>query len=278
MAKRMSIVSLYRVCVAYVSNTIHSLCPLHEDIFASTLPLHVSKDLVVQSFKQQNFTSLYHPRKHRLSRNGRRYIEHRLPTAILSRLRRLVREAPSHCRQLVEPSLVGTMSQDDMSLVEVLGQLLHLRLVTQYPRIVTDCAQLPVTENCKELCKPTFSNQRDTDGSLYQLVTCEQLLESEMCLDQRLAVRLSFHLLHALPCQQMVNIPFLNEAQLSFPEGCKLNLIEYIACSLGPMLQSATALPHIVSSYPLLNRVSLVLTGQGSVLPLGLLTLSTIAP
>ncbi|KAL3190338.1 hypothetical protein MRX96_019409 [Rhipicephalus microplus] len=95
MVEHMSLVSLYRLCVVYVSTNIHSLCPAHEDMFASALPLNVSKDLVAQSLKHENFASLYDLLKHRLSYNMLRYTEHRLPMAILSRLPRLVREAPS---------------------------------------------------------------------------------------------------------------------------------------------------------------------------------------
>ncbi|KAH7951514.1 hypothetical protein HPB52_010261 [Rhipicephalus sanguineus] len=231
MAKRKFPVSLYRLRVVSVSDTIHSLWPAHEDIFANAFPLHVSKDLVVQSFKQQIYTSLHHLPKRRLSRNGLRYIEHRLPTAILSRRPRLVREAPSHCMPLVELSLVGTMSEDDRSLVDVLiGQLPHLRRVTQCRRNVTDHAQVPVAE---ELSKPTFSKERVTDSSLYQLVTCQRLLESEMCFDQRITVWSSFDLLRGLPCQQTAKIPFLTKAALCFPEGCKLSLVEYMARYLG---------------------------------------------
>ncbi|KAH7982269.1 hypothetical protein HPB52_003558 [Rhipicephalus sanguineus] len=272
MAKRKSPVSLYRLCVVYVSDTIHSLCPADEDIFASAFPLHVSKDLVVQSLKQQNFTSLYHLLKHRLSRDGLRYIEHRLPTAILSRLPRLVRETPALGKHLVELLLVGTMNEDDRRLVEVPGQLPHLRRVTRCPRNVTNRAQVPVAENCRELCKPSFWNQRVADGSFYQLVACQHLLASEMCFDQPVTVWSSFDLLYGLPCQQTAKIPFLAQALHAFSEGCKLNIVEYIARSLVPRLQSSTVLPRIVSSFPLRSRVSLVLTGQENILPLGLLT------
>ncbi|KAL1426398.1 hypothetical protein MTO96_003405 [Rhipicephalus appendiculatus] len=140
------------------------------------------------------------------------------------------------------------------------------------PRKVTDHAEAPVAENSKELCKPTFSNERVTDGSFYQRVTWQQLLESEMGFDQRITVWSSFDLLRRLPCQQTVKIPFLTKALPSFPDGCKLNLDEYITRNLGPMLPSTTALAHIASSGPLLSHVSLVLTGQEKVLPLGLLT------
>ncbi|KAH7982270.1 hypothetical protein HPB52_003559 [Rhipicephalus sanguineus] len=255
MAKRKSPVSLYRLCVVYVSDTIDSLCPADEDIFASAFPLHVSKDLVVQSLKQQNFTSLYHLLKHRLSRDGLRYIEHRLPTAILSRLPRLVRETPAPGKHLVELLLVGTMNEDDRRLVEVPGQLPHLRRVTRCTRNITDRAQVPVAENRREFCKPSFWNQRVADGSFYQLVACQQLLASEMYFDQPVTVWSSFDLLYGLSCQQTAKIPFLAQALHAFPEGCKLNIVEYIARSLGPRLQSTTVLPR-----------------QENILPLGLLT------
>ncbi|KAL3190337.1 hypothetical protein MRX96_019410 [Rhipicephalus microplus] len=74
-------------------------------MFASTFPLNVSKDLGAQSLKHQNFASLYHLLKYRLSCNRLRYIEHRLPIVILSPLFRLVREAPWYLRQLDELSL-----------------------------------------------------------------------------------------------------------------------------------------------------------------------------
>ncbi|KAL1432068.1 hypothetical protein MTO96_013425 [Rhipicephalus appendiculatus] len=189
--------------------------------------------------------------------------------AILSRLPKLVREAPSYCKQLVELSLVGVTNEDDRSLVQGLGQLPHLRLVTQCPRSVTDHAQVPVAENCKELCKPTFPIQRVTDGRLY-LVARQQLLESEMCFDQCLIVWSSFDLLDGLPCEETVKIPFLTKALLPFPEGYNMNFVDYIARSLGRMLLSTTALPHRASNCTLLNRVSLFLTGQENFLPLDL--------
>ncbi|KAL3180082.1 hypothetical protein MRX96_037466 [Rhipicephalus microplus] len=105
MANRKFPASLYRLCVVYVAENVHSLCPANEETFASAFPLGVSKDLVVQFLKQQNFTSLYHLIKHLLSRNGLRYIEHRFPVAILSRLPRLVRETPDYLKHLVELSL-----------------------------------------------------------------------------------------------------------------------------------------------------------------------------
>ncbi|KAL3180079.1 hypothetical protein MRX96_037464 [Rhipicephalus microplus] len=171
MANRKSPASLYRLCVIYVSDNIHSLCPANEDIFASAFPLGVSKDLVVQALKQQNFTSLYHLLKHHLSREGLRYIEHRLPVAILSRLPRLVRETPAYLKHLVELSLDGVVNEDNRRMVEMLCQQAGLRLVTQRPRNVPDRPHVQVTENCNYLCKSPFSLPPVAYDRLNQLMT-----------------------------------------------------------------------------------------------------------
>ncbi|KAL3226818.1 hypothetical protein MRX96_024645 [Rhipicephalus microplus] len=140
MANRKSPASLYCLCVVYVSENIHSFCAVNEDIFASAFPLGVSKDLVVQSLKQQNFTSLYHLLKDRLSRDGLRYIEYRLPVAILSRLPRHVREDLGYFKRLVELSLDGVVNEYNRRMVEMVCQQAHLWLVTQRPRNVPDRA------------------------------------------------------------------------------------------------------------------------------------------
>ncbi|KAH8018567.1 hypothetical protein MRX96_018987 [Rhipicephalus microplus] len=119
--------SLYRLCIVYVSGNIDTLCPAHEDKFGSAFPLNVSKDLVGQSLKQQNLASLYHLLKHCLSPKGLRYIEYRLPTAILSRLPKFVRESPDYLRELVELTLVGVANEDDRRMIEVFGHHAHLR-------------------------------------------------------------------------------------------------------------------------------------------------------
>ncbi|KAL3194982.1 hypothetical protein MRX96_015941 [Rhipicephalus microplus] len=64
MAEHLSAVSLYRICIVYVSNSIHFLCPVPKDISGSAFPLNLSKHLVVESLKDENFTfvvPLYQP-------------------------------------------------------------------------------------------------------------------------------------------------------------------------------------------------------------------------
>ncbi|KAL3250201.1 hypothetical protein MRX96_055591 [Rhipicephalus microplus] len=129
MAEHKYPVSLYRLCVVYVSGNIHTLCSARGDIFGSALPLNVCEDLVRQSWKEQNFASWYHVLKHRLSPEELRYIEYRLPTAILSRLPKFVRETPDYLRELVELTLVGVANEDDRRRVEVFGHQAHQRWV-----------------------------------------------------------------------------------------------------------------------------------------------------
>ncbi|KAH6941502.1 hypothetical protein HPB50_019159 [Hyalomma asiaticum] len=279
MPKRKTPKPLYRLCVVYVAGTIHSLCPAHGDdaAVASVFPPHVSEDLVdaLQSYKQSNFTSLHHLLTHRLRRIKLSFIDCHLPIDKPSRLPRLLRQISAHGKQLVELSLVGAVHQDDATLVEALGKLPRLRRLTLCLCNVTDRVVISIAKHCRELCELKLSGQRVTDESLYLLVACEQLrsllLESDMCFDPRITVSSSFHLLGGLPRLQTLKIPFLTEALLLFPAGCKLALVEYMERSLSPLLQCTTALPHIVSICPLLTRVSLILTGQEGILPLGLL-------
>ncbi|KAH8020030.1 hypothetical protein HPB51_023905 [Rhipicephalus microplus] len=186
MAEHKYPVSLYRLCVVYVSGYIHTLCPAHGDIFGSALPLNVCEDLVRQSWKQQNFASLYHLLKHRSSPAELRYIEYCLPTAIPSRLPKFVRETPDYLRELVELTLVGVANEDDRRRVEVLGHQAHLRWVSRRRFSARQQAQIPVSENSMEICKPMLPFPPPMDGTLYQLMTHQQLLESEMCFDQRI--------------------------------------------------------------------------------------------
>ncbi|KAH8030811.1 hypothetical protein HPB51_011855 [Rhipicephalus microplus] len=263
---------LCRLCVVYVSENVHSLCPANEDIFASACPLGVSKDLVVQSLKQQNFTSLYHLLKHRLSRDGLRYIEYRLLVAILSRLPRLVRENLGYFKHLAELSLDGVVNECNRRMVEMLCQQAHLRLVTQRPRNVPDRPQVQVAENCNHLRKLSLSFPPVADGGLYQLMTRQRLLESETCMVRRITVRSPFDLLRGLPREQRVTVSFLPKLPLPFPGDCQLNFTDLTPCSVRRTLQSSTALLPICSAshFHRQNRISLVLTGQESILPSGL--------
>ncbi|KAL3245751.1 hypothetical protein MRX96_058277 [Rhipicephalus microplus] len=262
MAERKSPVSLYRLCVVYVSGNIDTFCPAHEDIFASAFPLNVSNDLVWQSWKQRNFISLYHLLKHRLSPDGLRYIEYRLSTAILSRLPKLVCESPEYLRRLVELTLVGVENEHDRRMVEVLGQQAPLRWVTQRPLNARQQAQIRVTENSVEICEPMSPFPPLKDGIFYQLMTRQELLESEISFEQRITESPQFDLLHGMLWEQMVKIPFLTDAPLPFLKGFKLNLSDFTACSLGRLLQSTIALPHKANNFPVLGCISLVLTGQ----------------
>ncbi|KAH8018473.1 hypothetical protein HPB51_007662 [Rhipicephalus microplus] len=273
MANRKFPASLYRLCVVYVAENVHSLCPANEETFARAFPLGVSKDLVVQSLKQQNFTSLYHLIKHLLSRNGLRYIEHRFPVAILSRLPGLVRETPDYLKHLVELSLDGVVNQDNRRMVEMLCQQAGLRLVTQRPRNVPDRPQVQVSENCNHLCKSPFSFPPVANDRLYHLMTRQHLLESEMCLVRRITVRSPFDLRHGLLLEQRVTVSFLAKLLLPLPEDCQLNFAFYNPCSVRRMLQSSTALLPIcsASNFHRPNRLSLVFTGQESILHAGLL-------
>lgn len=253
MPKRKTPKPLYRLCVVYVAGTIHSLCPAHDDAVASSVfPPHVSEDLVdaLQSYKQSNFTSLHHLLTHRLRRVKLSFIDCHLPIDKPSRLPRLLRQISVHGKQLVELSLVGAVHQDDATLVDALGKLPRLRRLTLCLCNVTDRVVVSIAEHCRELCELKLSGQRITDESLYLLVACEQLrsllLESDMCFDPRITVSSSFHLLRGLPRLQTLKIPFLTEALLLFPTGCKLALVEYMERSLSPLLQCTTALPHIV--------------------------------
>lgn len=280
MPKRKTPKPLYRLCVAYVAGTIHSLCPTHGDddsAVASVFPPHVSEDLVdaLQTYKQSNFTSIHHLLTHRLRRIKLSFIDCHLPINKPSRLPRLLRQISAHGKQLVELSLVGAVHQDDSTLVAALAGLPRLQKLTLCLCNVTDGVVLSIAQHCHDLAELKLSGQRLTDDSLYLLVACEQLrsvlLESDMCIDPRITVSSSFHLLRGLPRLQTLKIPFLTEALLLFPAGCKLSLVEYIERSRNPLLQCTTALPHIVSICPLLTRVSLAVTGQEVILPLGLL-------
>uniref|UniRef100_A0A1E1X614 Putative leucine rich repeat some n=1 Tax=Amblyomma aureolatum TaxID=187763 RepID=A0A1E1X614_9ACAR len=275
MPRRKTPKPLYRLCVVYVAGTIQSLCPAHDDAVASVFPPHVSEDLVdaLQSYKQSNFTSLHHLLTHRLRRIRLSFIDCHLPIDKPSRLPRLLRQISEHGKQLVDLSLVGAVHQDDATLVEALCKLPRLRRLTLCLCNVTDRVVCSIAEHCRELSELKLSGQRVTDESLYLLVACSQLrsllLESDMCFDPRISVASSFHLLRGLPHLQTLKIPFLTEALLLFPEGCKLSLVEYMERGLSPLLQCTTALPHIVSICPSLTRVSLILTGQEAILSLG---------
>ncbi|KAL3197431.1 hypothetical protein MRX96_044901 [Rhipicephalus microplus] len=249
----------------HIHRNVHFLGPVHQDIFADALPLNVSKDFKVQLLKQQNFTSLCHLLKHRLSRNGIRYIEHRLPMAILTRWPRPMREAPCYFRKPVELLLVRVVIEDDRSVVVVLAQEAHLRRVVQRPPNRTDHAEVRFIE----FCKSTLTLRPATDGRLYKLVTRQQLLESEMCFQHCITVWSPFDLLQGLACGQMMKILFLTKVLVAESQSQKRNLVDYTACSLVRMLQSTTARRHRGSNFYLTRRVSLVLTGQENILPLG---------
>ncbi|XP_077500370.1 uncharacterized protein LOC144111107 isoform X1 [Amblyomma americanum] len=275
MPRRKTPKPLYRLCVVYVARAIHSLCPAHEDAATSVFPPHVSEDLVdvLQSYTQSNFTSVHHLLTHRLRRIRLSFIDCHLPFNKPSRLPRLLRQISEHGKQLVELSLVGSVHQDDTPLVEALCKLPRLRRLTLCLCNVTDRVVCSIAEHCRELSELKLSGQRLTDESLYLLVACTQLrsllLESDMCFDPRISVASPFHLLRGLPRLQTLKIPFLTEALLLFPVGCKLSLVEYMERGLSPLLQCTTALPHIVSICPSLTRVSLILTGQEAILSLG---------
>ncbi|KAK8756756.1 hypothetical protein V5799_000524, partial [Amblyomma americanum] len=252
MPRRKTPKPLYRLCVVYVARAIHSLCPAHEDAATSVFPPHVSEDLVdvLQSYTQSNFTSVHHLLTHRLRRIRLSFIDCHLPFNKPSRLPRLLRQISEHGKQLVELSLVGSVHQDDTPLVEALCKLPRLRRLTLCLCNVTDRVVCSIAEHCRELSELKLSGQRLTDESLYLLVACTQLrsllLESDMCFDPRISVASPFHLLRGLPRLQTLKIPFLTEALLLFPVGCKLSLVEYMERGLSPLLQCTTALPHIV--------------------------------
>ncbi|KAL3180081.1 hypothetical protein MRX96_037465 [Rhipicephalus microplus] len=251
MVNRKSPASLYRFCVVFVAENVHSLCPANEDIFARAFPLG-----------------------HRLSRDGLRYIEHRLPVAILSRLPRLVRETPDYLKHLVELSLDGVVNEDNRRMVEMLCQQAGLRLVTQRPRNVPDRPQVQVTENCNYLCKSPFSLPPVAYDRLYQLMTRQHLLEGEKCLVRRMTAWSSFDLRHGLLREQRVTVSFLSKLLLSLLlEDCQLNFTFHIPCSVRRMLQSSTALLPIcsASNFHRQDRLSLVFTGQKNILHAGLL-------
>ncbi|KAH8036403.1 hypothetical protein HPB51_000301 [Rhipicephalus microplus] len=250
--------------VVYVSSNVHFLGPALQDIFASALPLNASKDFKVQLLKQQNFTSLCQLLKHRFSRNALQYMEHRLAMATLTRLPRLMHEAPCSFRQPVELSLVCVLNEDDRSVVVVPAQEAHLRQVAQRPPNSTHYAQVRVIE----LCKSTLTLRLVSDSRLYKLVTRQQWLESEMCFQHCIAAWAPFDLLHVLACGQTVKILFLTKVLVSFLVGYKGNLVDYTACSLARLLEITTALPHRASYFRLTGRVSLGLIGQDSILPL----------
>ncbi|KAL1473549.1 hypothetical protein MTO96_021918 [Rhipicephalus appendiculatus] len=246
MPKRKTPKPLYRLCVAYVAGTIHSLCPTHGDddsAVASVFPPHVSEDLVdaLQSYKQSNFVSLHHLLTHRLRRIKLSFIDCHLPIDRPSRLPRLLRQI-SGSRQAAHRAVARRRRSSGRR----------------------DAGRGPGS--------PVSASRTSLSTCSWP---CEQLrsvlLESDMCFDPRITVSSSFHLLRGLPRLQTLKIPFLTEALLLFPAGCKLSLVEYMERSLSPLLQCTTALPHIVSICPLLTRVSLILTGQEGILPLGLL-------
>ncbi|KAH8036649.1 hypothetical protein HPB51_003242 [Rhipicephalus microplus] len=228
------------VAIVYVSSNVYFLGPVHQDIFADALTLNVSKYFKVQLLKQQNFTSLCHLLKHRLSRNGLRYIEHRLPMAIITRRPRLMREAPCYFMKPVELLLICVMIEDDRSVVVILAQEAHLRRVVQRPPNGTDHAEVRVIE----LCKSTLTLRPATDGRLYKLVTRQQLLESEMCFQHCITVWSPFDLIQGLACGQMMKILFLTKVLVAESHSQKRNLVDYTACSLVRMLQSTTARRH----------------------------------
>ncbi|KAL3226819.1 hypothetical protein MRX96_024646 [Rhipicephalus microplus] len=93
-----------------------------------------------------------------------------------------------------------------------------------------------------------------------------------MCMVSRIAVWSPFDLLRGLPREQRVTVSFLPKLPLPFPDDCKLNFTDYMPCSVRRMVHSSTALLPIcsASNFYRQNRISLVLTGQESILPSGL--------
>ncbi|KAL3224040.1 hypothetical protein MRX96_049646 [Rhipicephalus microplus] len=238
MAEDAKPVSLYRLCVVYVARTIDKLCSAHEDIYGSVLPLNVCKDLVRESWKEQYFAPLYHLLKYRVSPEELRYIEYRLPTAILSRLPKHVRESPDYLRKLVELTLVGVVNEDHRRMVEVLGHQDHQRWVARRPLDARQQAQIRVSENSTEICKPMPPFAPPVDGTLYQLMTRQQLLESEMLFDQRITKWSVFNTLRRQLWKQMAKITCITDALLPFLKCFQMNLSDFTACNLRRLLQS----------------------------------------
>ncbi|KAL3250203.1 hypothetical protein MRX96_055593 [Rhipicephalus microplus] len=262
MAAHVEPVSLYRLCVVYVARTTDRFCSAHEDIYGSALPLNVCEDLVRESWKQQYFASLYRLLKYRSSPEELRYIEYRLPTSILSRLPKQVRESPDYLRKLVELTLVGVANEEDRRMVEVVGHQAHLRWVTRRQLDARQQAQIRVSENSTEIFKPMPPFAPPMDGTLYQLMTQQQLLESEMLFDQRITKWSVFNMLRGQLWKQMVKITCITDAQLPFLKYFQMNLSDFTACNLGRLLQSMQSREA--------NNFPLVLTGQVYILPLGL--------
>ncbi|KAH8018568.1 hypothetical protein MRX96_018986 [Rhipicephalus microplus] len=100
------------------------------------------------------------------------------------------------------------------------------------------------------------------DGTLYQLMTRQQLLESEILFDQRITEWSGFNMLHGQLWKQMVKITCITDALLPFLKCFQMNLSDFAACNLGRLLQSMQSREA--------NNFPLVLTGQENILPLGL--------
>ncbi|KAL3245633.1 hypothetical protein MRX96_058165 [Rhipicephalus microplus] len=111
------------------------------------------------------------------------------------------------------------------------------------------------------------------NGTLYQLMTRKQLLESEMFFDRRITEWSGFNMLHGQLWEQMVKIPCITDVLLPFFNGFKLNLSDFTAYNLGRLLQFTQS--HEANNFALLGRVSLILTGQEDILPLGLQRVSS---
>ncbi|KAL3223416.1 hypothetical protein MRX96_027588 [Rhipicephalus microplus] len=103
-------------------------------------------------------------------------------------------------RQAVELSLVGVVNDNECSVVELLGQQGYLRWVTCGPLNFTDHAQRRVTEK-SHLNNSTFPFRPAKAGRLCQLITDQQLLESEMCFHHCITGWSIFILLPGPPCE-----------------------------------------------------------------------------
>ncbi|KAL3200903.1 hypothetical protein MRX96_043258 [Rhipicephalus microplus] len=165
--------------------------------FTSIFPLNTCKELVKQSLKQQNFTSLYHLLPQRLSLKWLRSNKYRLTTAVLAQLPRFQCGALCSFRQPVELSLIAIVNGMTRA---------WLRYSTSrsiYGGTATSTQShsprsLVASKRREKLCSQTMPLLPVTNGRLNHHVTGQEFLESAMCFGYCITVSLSLDLLLGL--------------------------------------------------------------------------------